>query len=106
MRIQKSGQLNWDGFSLTQLTAFQTNLIQAYNNRLQGNGLATTATEEINLGGGLFLKAVPLEELALQLQDVANAIQKKQAGSTFTTVTRPDFLGNSQGAGWGPCRGY
>ncbi len=85
MRINK-GQRNWDGLDLATLQSIKTKLVNAYTERLAGNGVNTMATEEIMIAG-LALRAVTLEELADQIADVANAIQKKLPGSTFTQAS-------------------
>ena len=96
MRIFK-GQINLDGVPLATLQAMATALQTAYNNRLLGNGNATTASEEIEIAG-LVLKAVKLEELLEQIGEVNNAIQKLTLGRAAT------FSEGSFGDSWGGWR--
>lgn len=77
-------QANWDSYSLAQLTTMQTNVLQAINDRLAGNGTATTASIEIDMGE-FVLKLEKIEDLNNMATDLGNAIQKKLPGSTFTT---------------------
>lgn len=97
MRIYK-GQINFDGYDLATLQTFQTQVQNARTLRLSGNGSGTFATEEIEIAG-LALRAVPMEELALLEQDIANAIQKKQPGSMFTQAI---FHGGSGPSAYDP----
>lgn len=77
-------QANWDSFDLVTLNTLKANVLQTINNRLTGNGLATTASLEIDMGE-FVLKLETLEDLNNMATDLGNAIQKKLPGSTFTT---------------------
>lgn len=77
-------QANWDSFPTATLNTLLANVIQAIENRLQGNGLATTASLELDMGD-FVIKLEKLEDLNNMATDIQNAINKKLPGSTFTT---------------------
>jgi hypothetical protein len=96
VRINK-GQRNLDGLDLATLQTQLGYVQQQITNRLSGNGTATVGTEEVDGGGGLYLRAMEIQDLYDLQSDLANAIQKKQCGSTFTQAS----FGCDSGGAWG-----